>query len=102
MDLTWNANVRNAVILCVGAARLCERGIGNPADSVAVQLAPGKAFTVAVVDRDALAFQCLRQQHGIHRRRPAQRRDRLRHAKFLASNEARSLHLTLEIFGGDL
>ena len=82
---------------------LCQRGIRNPADiAVAVQLAPGKAFAVAVVDRDALALQRLRRQHGIHRRRPAQRRDRLRHAKFLAGNEARSLHLALEIFRGDL
>ena len=43
--------------------RFCQRGIGKPADiAVAVQLAPGKAFAVAVVDRHALAFQRLRQQ----------------------------------------
>ena len=50
---------------------LGQRGIRNPADiAVAVQLAPGKAFAVAIVDRDALALQRLRRQHGIGARSP--------------------------------
>ena len=71
------ANVLIAVTLCVGSpAGLCQRAIGKPADiAVAVQLAPGKTFAVAVIDRDALALQRLRQQHGIGGRRLAQRRD---------------------------
>ena len=51
--------------------RLCQRAIGKPADiAVAVQLAPGPAFAVAVVDRDALALQRLRRQHGVGGRPP--------------------------------
>ena len=63
------AKVLTAVTLCVGAgAGFCQRAIGQPADiAVAVQLAPGKAFAIAVIDGDALALQRLRQQHR-HRR----------------------------------
>ena len=77
------AKVRSAVTLWVGAARgLCQRAIGKPADiAVAVELAPGPAFAVAVVDRDALALQRLRQQLGIGGRRAAQRRDARRQSR---------------------
>ncbi|KAH2812613.1 hypothetical protein KXV85_005077, partial [Aspergillus fumigatus] len=64
-------------------------------------LAPGKAFAVAVVDRDGLAAKRLRQLLGIGGGQPAQRCDRLRHLEHLAFDEARGLDLALEIFGGD-
>ena len=90
--------------LCVGAAAgFAERGIGKPADiAVAVQLAPGKAFAVAVVDGDAFAFQRLRQQHRHRRRALAQRRERVDDLELLAFDKARRLDLAFEIFGGEV
>ena len=80
-----------------------ERGIRQPADiAVAVQLPPGKTFGVAVIDRDALALQRLRQQHGIAGWRFAQRRECFGDLELLACHKARGLDLALEIFRGDI
>ena len=60
------------------AGRLRQRAIGQPADiAVAAQLAPRTTFAIAVIDRDALALQRLRQQRRIGGRRLAQRRERI-------------------------
>ena len=80
-----------------------QRAIGKPADiAVAVELTPGPAFAVAVIDGDALAFQRLRQQLSLGRRRLAQRRERIGNLEFLSGNKARRLDLAFEIFGGEV
>ena len=84
-------------------ARLCQRAIGQPADiAVAVELAPRKAFAVAVVDGDALALQRLRRELGLGGGPVAQRRDRFRYFEFLAGDKARRLDLAFEIFCGEV
>jgi len=50
--------------------RPCQPVFWKPADiAIDVELAPGPAFAVMIVNRDLLAFQRLRQQHGIRGRR---------------------------------
>ena len=104
MEGPGKAKVRMAVTLCVGVAgRLCQRAIGKPADiAVAVQLAPGKTFAVAVIDGDALALQRLRRQHGVGGWRLAQRRERIGNLEFLAFDKTRRLDLAFEIFRGKI
>src|SRR5581483_2021879 len=83
--------------------RFCKRLIRQPADiTVACELPPGPAFAVAVVDRDALAFQRLRLQRSIRRRRLTQRRKRIDNLEHLAINKALRLNLAFEKFGGQV
>ena len=83
--------------------RFCQRAIRQPADiAVAVQLAPGKTFAIAVIDGHALAFQRLGQKRGIEGRRLAQRRERLGNFKFLATDKTRRRDLAFEIFRGEI
>src|SRR5580658_9292160 len=66
------------------AGRLLQRLIGQPADiAVAVELAPGPAFAVAVIDRYTLALERLRRE-------------------FLAGDKALFLDLAFEIFRGEV
>src|SRR3954451_20659772 len=83
--------------------RLCQRGVRKPADiAVALQLAPGPAFAVAVVNGYVLAFQELRREHGIGGWGAAQRRDRIRYLELLAGDEAGAADLAFEIFRGEI
>jgi len=78
--------------------RLRQRAIGKPADiAIAVQLTPGPAFAIAVVNCHALALQRLRQQHGIGGWFTAQRRDAVDNLEGLAGDIARRLDLAFEI-----
>src|SRR5439155_9389796 len=70
--------------------------------AVARQLAPGPAFTVAVVNGYVLAFQHLRRKHGVGGWGAAQRRDRIGYLELLAADEAGRHDLAFEIFRGEI
>src|SRR6202142_4591208 len=85
------------------AGRLFQRLVGQPADiAVAIELAPGPAFTVAVIDGRALALERLRREFRVGRRFATKRRQRIRDFEFLAGDKAGVLDLAFEIFGGEV
>src|ERR1700728_4899273 len=85
------------------AGRLFQRLIRQPADiAVAVELAPGPAFTIAVIDRRALALERLCREFRVGRRCATKRRQRIRDFEFLAGDKAGCLDLAFEIFRGEV
>ena len=99
-----NTKVRSAATLCVGAGAGREQRRGRqPADiAVGCELAPGPAFVVGLVDRDALAVQRLGDQRRVVRRLLAHRRDAGDHLLHRAFDEARGLDLAAQMRGREI
>src|SRR5579872_2629308 len=86
-----------------GRGRRFQHPVGQPSDiAIAFELAPGPAFTVALIDRDALALECLGRKFGIGEWRVSYGREGLRYFEFFAHDKALGLDLAFEMLGGDV
>ncbi len=80
-----------------------ERAFRQPADvAVGIELAPRPAFTIRVVDRDALALERLGEEQRVGPWRAAHRRLRLDHLTALALDKARRRDLASQVAGREI